>query len=737
MRQRRQWGPLVQVWVDVSERLTPYSQDYRVVLGELLTRLGRSRVEVVSLHKPGELNWFYDTRGRKRLNAPLPPPETHVLVLGDLGSLERHSSESRQRWLEFGRILRGRGCHPLALVPCALARVPLSLRQHFHVGTLAARRVPGSTPSGSLSDRLFTLLSFAIRIEPGLLRAVRRLLPEASDPGLEADVWQHPAIDRPLPQGVAPCGPKVVAAWIERFEQQPESLRRQVLQQFKRWRWSDGQEGLGPEIFFEEFARLSPQTQALSDARDIEDMCSALECLAQRVRRVPREDRDSDRMVQYLCSQVNRLTPAAECNPAISRSLSQIRQQLTEKDEQPPLPAEGFVVQIRQVGGEFVIRAVAAQAPLVAASGGSWLANLRGLAATVFWACAPQDASDAHWQPVYLAQDQNFKIPMPSTGDTFSFRTDCERVELKLQGPASLVTAAGRDPFGLWEETLIPAKTGEPVRVRWRWIPPGTFWQGSPEDEPGRWPDEGPRHLVTLTQGFWMADTPCTQALWKGVMGKNPSRFQGDQHPVESVSWNTVQDFLTELNQLIPGLQASLPTEAQWEYACRAGSQTALYPSVAGDGTIQIKGERDAPALDPIAWYGGNSVAPAGIRNPWDSKDWEQKQIPHDRASTQPVKGKLPNAWGLYDMLGNVYEWCRVGWQEYRFEHAIDPGGSKTGGSDGSRVFRGGSWVSFARDVRCASRYLIPADFEGYYLSFRLVRVQEKDRELSQESSET
>ncbi|MFM8219665.1 MAG: hypothetical protein ACKOJF_12180, partial [Planctomycetaceae bacterium] len=129
MRHRRRWGPLVQVWVDVSERLTPYSQDYRVILGELLTRLGRSRVEVVSLHKPGELNWFYDTRGRKRLNAPLPPPETHVLVLGDLGSPERNSSESRQRWLEFGRILRGRGCHPLALVPCALARVPLALRQ--------------------------------------------------------------------------------------------------------------------------------------------------------------------------------------------------------------------------------------------------------------------------------------------------------------------------------------------------------------------------------------------------------------------------------------------------------------------------------------------------------------------------------------------------------------------------------------------------------------------------------
>ena len=119
---------------------------------------------------------------------------------------------------------------------------------------------------------------------------------------------------------------------------------------------------------------------------------------------------------------------------------------------------------------------------------------------------------------------------------------------------------------------------GAPVRQRWRWVPPGSFVMGSPPDEPGRFKDEGPEHWVTLTRGYWIADTPCTQAFWEAVMGENPSHFRDPLRPVEQVSWDDVQVFLGRLNERVPGLQATLPTEAQWEYACRAGSQTALYP---------------------------------------------------------------------------------------------------------------------------------------------------------------
>ncbi|MCP3883121.1 MAG: formylglycine-generating enzyme family protein, partial [Sulfitobacter sp.] len=155
----------------------------------------------------------------------------------------------------------------------------------------------------------------------------------------------------------------------------------------------------------------------------------------------------------------------------------------------------------------------------------------------------------------------------------------------------------GQDRFG-----VFIAFTLDDVTQRLRWIPPGRFQMGSPDGEPGRWSAEGPRHQVTLTEGFWLFDTPCTQALWEAVMGENPSRFKGPDRPVEQVSWDDAQGFIERINTRIPGLNLLMPREAQWEHACRAGTETALYT-----GAIKIIGEHNAPALDPIAWYGGNS----------------------------------------------------------------------------------------------------------------------------------
>ncbi len=136
---------------------------------------------------------------------------------------------------------------------------------------------------------------------------------------------------------------------------------------------------------------------------------------------------------------------------------------------------------------------------------------------------------------------------------------------------------------------------------RLRWIPPGTFRMGSPESEVGRFEEECPCHLVTLTSGFWLADTPCTQALWQRVMDYNPSRFVSPLHPVEQVSWQDCMEFLRRLNGRLPGLEAKLPSEAQWERACRAGTDTATWL-----GELEILGQRNVPGLDTIAWHSGN-----------------------------------------------------------------------------------------------------------------------------------
>lgn len=271
--------------------------------------------------------------------------------------------------------------------------------------------------------------------------------------------------------------------------------------------------------------------------------------------------------------------------------------------------------------------------------------------------------------------------------------------------------------FGIYADLTIATEHGR-ASQRLRWISPGTFLMGSPEDEPGRYENEGPRHEVTITDGFWLFDTPCTQALWQAVMGDNPSKFKGPGRPVEQVSWDDVQGFLDRINTLVPGLDLVLPTEAEWEYACRAGTETAIYT-----GDIEILGDNNAPALDPVAWYGGNSGVDFDLHNGYDSSNWQDKQYPHTRAGTRPVARKQPNAWGLYDMLGNVWEWCADGQRAYTAEALRDPMAPTEAGGD--RVLRGGCWSLYARIVRSAYRSAYDPGYRYDRIGFRCARVQE------------
>jgi formylglycine-generating enzyme required for sulfatase activity len=216
---------------------------------------------------------------------------------------------------------------------------------------------------------------------------------------------------------------------------------------------------------------------------------------------------------------------------------------------------------------------------------------------------------------------------------------------------------------------------------------------------------------------MWLADTPVTQALWEAVMGDNPSDFRSPNRPVETVSWNDCQVFLKRLNELVPGLAARLPSEAEWEYACRAGTETATWL-----GDLEIWGEYNAPLLDSIAWYGGNSGVDFELeRGGRDSREWPNKQYNHTWAGTRPVSTRAPNPLGLYDMLGNVFEWCTDAYGKYRADDLVNPPAyNLTGGW--SRVFRGGSWLSYARYIRAAGRYACPPEDRVASLGFRLAR---------------
>ncbi len=221
-------------------------------------------------------------------------------------------------------------------------------------------------------------------------------------------------------------------------------------------------------------------------------------------------------------------------------------------------------------------------------------------------------------------------------------------------------------------------------------IPAGTFLMGSAGGESGRANNEGPQTQVTLTRDFFVGATDVTQGQYEAIMGTNPSFFKaaGRDAPVESVTWDDAIAFCQKLTEreraagrLPEGCAFTLPTEAQWEYACRAGTTGPF----AGD-------------LDAMAWYNKNSGR-----------------------TTHPVGQKQPNAWGLYDMHGNVWEWVLDWYGDYSGGAVTDPAGPTTGAN---RVHRGGSWSNAASDCRSADRHGdLASDRSSHSLGFRLALI--------------
>ena len=266
----------------------------------------------------------------------------------------------------------------------------------------------------------------------------------------------------------------------------------------------------------------------------------------------------------------------------------------------------------------------------------------------------------------------------------------------------------GRDEHGPWADFEVDG-----YRTRLRNIPKGKFTMGSPQSESERAPDEL-QHEVTLTSDYWLAESEATQTLWRLVMDDNPSQFVSDERPVETVTWQDVQLFLRRLNERVPGLDARLPTEAEWEYGCRAGTTLATYA-----GELLPAGIYNAPVLDAIAWYGGNSGVGFELDVGFDTSSWEDKQYSDAPAGSHPVLRKQPNRWGVHDCLGNLWEWCQDWFGAYDDMSLTDPSGPQTGEG---RVIRGGSWLDRAVGLRVANRNKgTPVD-KAAILGFRLAR---------------
>lgn len=285
--------------------------------------------------------------------------------------------------------------------------------------------------------------------------------------------------------------------------------------------------------------------------------------------------------------------------------------------------------------------------------------------------------------------------------------------------PKPLRVGTIRGPFWLWVHratlaTLLMLAGGRPLPaadfeesthqgIVFVHIPAGSFTMGTTDPVQQQlkarnlWTRFGecerPAHKVTLSKSFLISKCEITQRQWSAVLGarKQPSAFKGDDRPVESVSWEDVQVFLAALNQQEGGAKYRLPTEAEWEYCCRAGSEQAY--GMASDGapvTVETLGE--------YAWFNVNA----------DHK-------------THPVGTKKPNAWGLHDMHGNVWEWCKD-WYAPNYYAAAPATNPVNLTPSTERVFRGGSWFLAPEHLRAAFRSGNLPDFKSPYVGFRVVR---------------
>jgi formylglycine-generating enzyme required for sulfatase activity len=243
-----------------------------------------------------------------------------------------------------------------------------------------------------------------------------------------------------------------------------------------------------------------------------------------------------------------------------------------------------------------------------------------------------------------------------------------------------------------WAEHLgLPVQATSSLGMKLSLIPPGQFTMGSPQEEEWHRPDET-LHRVTLTKAFYMGTTEVTQGQWKALMGKTPSFFTGDALPVETVTWEEAAEFCRKLSEK-EGARYRLPSEAEWEHACRAGTTTPFHTG----HTISTD----------QANYDGNHTYAGGPKGVF-------------RETTTAAGSFAPNAWGVHDVHGNVWEWCADWYGEYPKGAARDPTGPARGEK---RIVRGGCWINFPAVCRSANRGKVVPVSWNFHFGFRVVRA--------------
>lgn len=772
-----------EAWIiaDRSKRLLPYATDFRHVVAEVARLQGSAKVRVWNvLETPRAV--LSMRRGKHAPKAvhgqiPAPPAGTPVLILSDLAQLAP-GRRATDDWIAFCQRMTQAGARPSAWVPMSERLVSRELARQMPVHCLGsgdlhpvkpARCVPEPLPPTVELRALLQRIACCVRVEPALLRALRLLSPEtAAEPGLEGLLWSpHP--DVRAGYGYCEIQAEAQTRWRQAFAalgasdagraEQDETLLRIVSAHLARGRSTESMEIL----LWETHAGRPAPAGVLA-----ERAAKAHRWLA-RLGRFPRlAPGDVPAYAQdlfarqggdahFMAAHSADLGPLFRLSGAKSIPRGLRTADVLEKGERPPVAYEivqhGDSLSLSPSNPERALSNPAGLGvPYFDAARKQWIGLARNrvahsqieVAGQVEWA-----TSDGRYRLRLDVPDDLRSLPLPmpdGAGELFVLSTPSQTLVLgPLQRPTwaeewgyvgGVLQARAPSPLGgsLWLDAvpwapqpwqghwplsprafqsaakLLGSATGMTLGAdlefglyldlpfgaatqRFRWIEPGEFWMGSPEGEEGRYSHEGPRHVVRLSEGYWLAETACSQAVWLAVMESNPSEFQDDpQNPVEQVSWDEVQAFLRAVEQRLLGVQVALPTEAEWEYACRAGSETAFSW---GNGISPEQANYNAT----ISYAGG----PTG--------EWRQKTV--------PVKRYAPNGWGLYQMHGNVWEWCADGWRAYDGRPQVDPRGPEDSGAEAQRAVRGGSWIFSPHGLRAADRHRRLRDWRYDNLGFR------------------
>ncbi len=688
-KHRNRWAEKIHIIVDTSDHLFPFRADFMHLVEKMSDRIGSQRIQILRFTDfpggPWE-GWYLDDSAGDDVYSS-PAEHGRVVILGDLDILKKGGKGSKG-WVEFIKKLYHKKIQIFLFSPAAMqnyspelqrmaALQPWDSRAAFsrHIG--AARREVLFGPQPNELKELKVMLSCTSLFTPGLVRKLRmRFLPQSSA-ALETLIWEET-------DSFALIGS--FAAWRRN---QLEPFRQIFRGKNKQWKKEVLQIVTGYfKGFPADFLAVQQIIAGSLTGQSTEKAKQKLKTIMNAAWH--RETDQSDLAGSFFRFFIDNQDPTdwhqddgllhTAFVVAYKKELEQGFPDKLPKGCDPdkiswltPVRSKGFVGLLQQQNS-----LLCKYGQIAGPQDQVLVANC-----LVYTSYIPSlyRYKDQPWRSL-KGSLEFFPVQQP-----LQIYTDREHIEITTFTKPVWADSIGRDQYGLFADLKVKG-----ITQRFRWLEPNSFMMGAPEDESERYGDET-QHKVNLSKGFWLADSTVTQEFWQLVMGKNPSGFKSKKRPVENVSWKDAQQFIKKLNKLVPELSIRLPSEAEWEYGCRAGTTT---PFSFGDNITSGQVNYDS-------------------RSPYnDGKKDEYRE------QTVEVKTLPCNSWGLYEMHGNVLEWCQDWWQEdLGKDSVIDPQGPKKGEF---RVLRGGSWFDDGGLVRSAIRGRFLPGFRINYFGFRLAR---------------